>query len=99
MATAPEDAAPPDIKMEDAEPAARSLLDEATRADAIYDKCAEAAEGTIFYMRDLSSMGIANDISDLLNIANALVDKYLFKLLSFEGEACWKVRTRGDAEK
>jgi DNA-directed RNA polymerase III subunit RPC6 len=99
MATAPSKTPPPEVKMEDAEPLPTAHSDIGPRRERIYDKCAEATEGTIFFQRDLSNMDIAESVTDLFKIVQDLLDKHLFILMTFEGVPCWKIRSREDAAK
>ena len=85
--------------MEDAEPLQPAATDIGPRRERLYDKCAEATEGTIFFQRDLSNMDIAESVVDLLKIVQDLLDKHLFILMKFEGVPCWKIRSREDAAK
>ncbi|OAL45911.1 RNA polymerase Rpc34 [Pyrenochaeta sp. DS3sAY3a] len=68
-------------------------------ADALYDKCAERSLGTVFFQRDLSNMQVAETMSVLTMLLQELCDRHLMKLMTLEGEPCWKLRTRADAEK
>lgn len=69
------------------------------KADMLYEKAAQQPTGTVFFQRDLSSMGVAEDINEILVLSQELTEKHLFKLLNYDGEACWKVRPRDVAEK
>ncbi|KAF2263052.1 RNA polymerase Rpc34 [Lojkania enalia] len=69
------------------------------RADQLYNKCAEAPEGTIFYQRDLSSMHVAETTSQLTQLLQELVDRHLMKLMISDNEPCWKLRSRDEADK
>jgi hypothetical protein len=42
---------------------------------------------------------VASDLSELLVLLQELVDKHLFKLMSFDGDPCWKLRPRDEAAK
>lgn len=68
-------------------------------ADALYDKCAERSLGTVFFQRDLSNMQVAETMSVLTMLLQELCDRHLMKLMTLEGEPCWKLRTKADAEK
>jgi DNA-directed RNA polymerase III subunit RPC6 len=70
-----------------------------TPADALYQKCAERSEGTIFFQRDLSNMQVAETIPELMLLVQELCAAHLLKLMTLEGEPCWKLRSRPDAEK
>jgi DNA-directed RNA polymerase III subunit RPC6 len=68
-------------------------------ADALYDKCAQRPAGQIFFQRDLSNMQVADTIAQLMVLLQELCDRHLLKLMTFEGDPCWKLRTREDADK
>ncbi|KAF2013880.1 DNA-directed RNA polymeras-like protein III subunit Rpc34 [Aaosphaeria arxii CBS 175.79] len=68
------------------------------RMEQLYQKCAEAPEGTVFFQRDLANMAIAN-MQELVVILQELVDRHLMKIMQFDGEPCWKVRTKEEAER
>lgn len=68
-------------------------------ADALYDKCAERSEGTVFFQRDLSNMQVAETMAALTVLLQELCDRYLMKLMTLQGEPCWKLRSRADADK
>lgn len=92
----PDDAVPPSPKQEDV-PA--PTLDAAGRADALYDRCAEKPQGTVFFQRDLSNMQIAETMGELTMLLQELCDRHLMKLMTFDGEPCWKLRSRSEADK
>lgn len=94
MATEPTDAPPPALKEEESRPE-----DDRPRVDLLYDKCAEAPDGTVFFQRDLSQMAIAQDLGKLMEMLQELVDRHLMKLMTFDNEPCWKLRSREEAEK
>lgn len=96
MATNAQDARAPALKSEAAASAPESAL---PRADQLYDRCAQAPAGTVFFQRDLVNMGVAEDVNDLIGLLQELVDRHLMKLMTFDGEPCWKLRSREDAEK
>jgi DNA-directed RNA polymerase III subunit RPC6 len=73
--------------------------DAVSRADSLYDKCAERAEGTVFFQRDLSNMQEAETMADLTLLLQELCDRHLMKLMTLEGEPCWKLRSRHEADK
>jgi DNA-directed RNA polymerase III subunit RPC6 len=73
--------------------------DIASPADALYDKCAQRSEGTVFFQRDLSNMQVAETITELLQLLQELCDRHLLKLMTLEGEPCWKLRSRSEADK
>jgi DNA-directed RNA polymerase III subunit RPC6 len=68
-------------------------------ADALYDKCAQRSEGTVFFQRDLSNMQVAETIAELTMLLQELCDRHLLKLMTLEGEPCWKLRSRSEADK
>jgi DNA-directed RNA polymerase III subunit RPC6 len=68
-------------------------------ADALYDICAQRSEGTVFFQRDLSNMQVAETITELLVLLQELCDRHLLKLMTLEGEPCWKLRSRSEADK
>jgi DNA-directed RNA polymerase III subunit RPC6 len=70
-----------------------------SRIDKLYDRCAEAPAGTVFFQRELSSWGVADTLTELTALLQELVDRHLMKLMTFDNEVCWKLRTRDDAEK
>ncbi|KAF2841070.1 RNA polymerase Rpc34 [Patellaria atrata CBS 101060] len=65
----------------------------------LYDKCERAPPKTIFFQTDLTNYGVASDLTDLLNICQALVAEQLFQQLESDGSACWRLRSREDAAK
>jgi DNA-directed RNA polymerase III subunit RPC6 len=67
-------------------------------ADALYNKCAERPDGTVFFQRDLSVMQIASTMAELTVLLQELCDKNLMKLMTLEGEPCWKLRSRAEAD-
>ncbi|KAJ8118942.1 hypothetical protein OPT61_g148 [Boeremia exigua] len=83
------------------EPSAVDLADNeaASPADALYDKCAQRSQGTVFFQRDLSNMQIADTMAELTMLLQELCDRHLMKLMTFEGEPCWKLRSRAEADK
>jgi DNA-directed RNA polymerase III subunit RPC6 len=71
----------------------------ANPADALYDKCAQQSLGTVFFQRDLTNMQVADTIAQLTMLLQELCDRHLMKLMTLEGEPCWKLRSRPDADK
>ena len=67
--------------------------------DALYEKCCQHAEGTVFFQRDLSNMQVARTLDELMSVLQEMVDRHLMKIMAFEGEPCWKIRSREDAER
>jgi DNA-directed RNA polymerase III subunit RPC6 len=94
MATVPPEAQPPALKED--EP---FLPDGVDKADMLYDKCAQAPQGTVFFQRELSNMAVAANMAELAMLLQELVGKHLMKLMTFENEPCWKLRERAEAEK
>jgi DNA-directed RNA polymerase III subunit RPC6 len=68
-------------------------------ADALYDKCAQRSQGTVFFQRDLSNMQVAETMAELMMLLQELCDRHLMKLMTLEGEPCWKLRSRSEADK
>jgi DNA-directed RNA polymerase III subunit RPC6 len=68
-------------------------------ADELYNKCAERPAGQIFFQRDLSNMQVAETMAQLTTLLQDLCDRHLLKLMTFEGDPCWKLRSREDADK
>lgn len=69
------------------------------KIDVLYDQCAKAPQGTLFFQRDLSNMAVADNLNELIVLVQELVDMQLMKPMTFDGEPCWKLRTRQDADK
>lgn len=86
-------------KEEDAALASSSTHTAASPADALYDRCAQGAQGTIFFQRHLSNMHVAETMAELTMLLQELCDRHLMKLMTLDGEPCWKLRSRTDAEK
>ncbi|EDU43373.1 RPC34 DNA-directed RNA polymerase III subunit C34 [Pyrenophora tritici-repentis] len=86
----------PAVKEEMAETSVDAVL---SPADALYEKCAQRPTGQIFFQRDLSNMNVANTMAELTVLLRELCDRHLLKLMTFEGDPCWKLRTREDADK
>lgn len=68
-------------------------------ADTLYEKCAERLQGTVFFERDLSNMQVAENVAELTVMLQELCDQHLLKLMTLEGEPCWKLRSRSEADK
>jgi DNA-directed RNA polymerase III subunit RPC6 len=68
-------------------------------ADALYDTCAQRSQGTVFFQRDLSNMQVAETMAELTMLLQELCDRHLMKLMTLEGEPCWKLRSRTEADK
>jgi DNA-directed RNA polymerase III subunit RPC6 len=92
--------AEPPVVPKQEEPSGVDLSGEAASpADALYDKCALRSQGTVFFQRDLSNMQVAETMAELTVLLQELCDRHLMKLMTFEGEPCWKLRSRSEAEK
>jgi DNA-directed RNA polymerase III subunit RPC6 len=92
-------AAPSSVPKEE-EPAAVDAINEVVSpADALYDKCAQRSQGTVFFQRDLSNMQVAETMAELMMLLQELCDRHLMKLMTLEGEPCWKLRSRSEADK
>ncbi|KAI4124843.1 MAG: hypothetical protein LQ338_004597 [Usnochroma carphineum] len=68
---------------------------------ALYARCACFPADTIFSQDDLLDLGIIpkNDLNNLLQCTKKLTQEGLFKLLSREGRAVWRVVKKEDAQK
>jgi DNA-directed RNA polymerase III subunit RPC6 len=104
MASPAQQAPRHEVKMEDVDapaalPAAADPAVVQNKAEALYEKCAQAPEGTVFFQRDLSNMAVAENLAELIVLLQQLVDKHLMKLMQFDNEPCWKIRTREVADK
>lgn len=91
LTAAPSPAPPP---KEDDVPATEVSL-----TDLLYDKCAQAPEGTVFFQRELSNMQVANTMAELTSLLQELCDRHLMKLMTFDNEPCWKLRSKTEADK
>lgn len=69
--------------------------------NALYARCANLAADRIFNQNDLLSLEVIpnNDLDQLLSCTRQLTKEGLFKLMSRDGRACWKVVKRDDAAK
>lgn len=76
-----------------------AAVDITSRADLLYEECAKRPEGTTFFQRDLTSMDVASDLAELIQMVGSLSNRHLLKPLQFDNEACWKLRPRDIAEK
>jgi len=90
-------AAAPLVVPKEEEPAEASASD--APADLLYDKCAQRSQGTVFFQRDLSNMQVAETMAELTMLLQELCDRHLMKLMTFDGEPCWKLRSKAEAEK
>jgi DNA-directed RNA polymerase III subunit RPC6 len=97
MASAAAPAAP--VKQEDAAETQHGSNEVVSPADALYNKCAERSQGTVFFQRDLSNMQVAETMGELTLLLQDLCDRHLLKLMTLEGEPCWKLRSRTEADK
>ena len=68
---------------------------------ALYAKCASFEEGHVFNQDDIFAFHIIpdNSVEKLLAYTKQLAKDGLFKLMSKDGKACWKVVKRADAVK
>ena len=69
--------------------------------NALYARCASQPADKIFNQNDLLSLDVIpnNDLNQLLSCTRRLTKEGLFKLMSRDGRACWKVVKREDAAK
>lgn len=69
--------------------------------NALYARCANLHAESIFSQDDLLSLEVipSNDLEQLLSCTRQLTKEGLFKLMSKDGRACWKVVKRDDAAK
>lgn len=69
--------------------------------NALYARCANLHSDSIFSQDDLLSLEVIprNDLEQLLSCTRQLTKEGLFKLMSKDGRACWKVVKRDDAAK
>lgn len=69
--------------------------------NALYARCANLPVDTIFSQNDLLSLEVIpnNHLDQLLSCTRQLTKEGLFKLMSKDGRACWKVVKRDDAAK
>ncbi|KAH8640611.1 DNA-directed rna polymerase III subunit [Alternaria alternata] len=81
------------------EPVETAVNEVVSPADALYEKCAQRPAGQIFFQRDLSNMQVAETMAQLTVLLQELCDRHLLKLMTFEGDPCWKLRSREDADK
>lgn len=91
--------APPESLPKNEDAIAPAPEDVTSRADMLYEECAKRPEGTTFFQRDLTSMQIARDLNELLELVRDLSNRHLLKPLQFDGEPCWKLRPKDIAEK
>lgn len=89
----------PSVKEEESPALNTASNDVVAPADALYDKCAERSQGTVFFQRDLSNMQVAETMAELTMLLQELCDRHLMKLMTLDGEPCWKLRSRTDADK
>lgn len=83
----------------DTQPSNEGAATSTSTAEALYDMCAQRAEGTVFFQRDLSNMQVAETMNDLTTSLQELCDRHLMKIMTFDGEPCWKLRSRAEADK
>lgn len=87
------------IPKEEAPERLQSANEVVSPADALYDRCAQRSLGTVFFQRDLSNMQVAETMAELTTLLQELCDRHLMKLMTLEGEPCWKLRSREEADK
>ncbi|KAF2186651.1 DNA-directed RNA polymeras-like protein III subunit Rpc34 [Zopfia rhizophila CBS 207.26] len=69
------------------------------KKDILYNKCAQAPDGTVFYQRDFVNMHVAENTTALMRLLQELVDSHLMKTMMWENQPCWKLRSRDEAAK
>lgn len=69
--------------------------------NALYARCATFEENHVFDQNELLSFNILpeNNVEKLIVHTNRLAKDGLFKLMTKDGKACWKVVKRSDAAK
>lgn len=69
--------------------------------NALYARCANLGAEKVFTQRDLLAFKIIpnDDLTQLLSCTKQLTQEGLFKLMSKDGRACWKVVMKEDAAK
>ena len=69
--------------------------------NALYARCASFEEGHVFDQDELFGFGIIpeSSIDKLLVYTRQLAKEGLFKVMTKDGKACWKVVKRADAVK
>ena len=69
--------------------------------NALYARCASFEEGHVFNQDELFAFDIIpdNSLEQLLAYTRQLAKDGLFKLMTKDGKACWKVVKRADAIK
>lgn len=69
--------------------------------NALYAQCANRPAESIFTQDELLSLEVIpnNDLEKLLSCTRQLTKEGLFKLMTKDGRACWKVVKRDDAAK
>lgn len=93
--------APPKVPKEEPVEASNNFSNDEvlSPADALYEKCAQRPAGQIFFQRDLSNMQVAETMAQLTVLLQELCDRHLLKLMTFENDPCWKLRSREEADK
>ncbi|KAH7110356.1 RNA polymerase Rpc34 [Dendryphion nanum] len=81
------------------EDAAQNTTLTANLVDALYEKCSQQPEGSFFFQRDLSNMQVVGTLNELMVVLQEMADRHLMKSMSLDGEPCWKLRSREEAEK
>lgn len=69
--------------------------------NALYARCANLGAEKVYSQRDLLAFKIIpnDDLNELLSCTRQLTKEGLFKLMSKDGKACWKVVKKEDAAK
>lgn len=69
--------------------------------NALYARCANLPADRVFNQQDLFSFEVIpdNDLQQLLICTQQLTQEGLFKLMTKDGRACWKVVKKDDAAK
>lgn len=69
--------------------------------NALYARCANLGAEKVYSQRDLLAFKIVpkDDLNELLSCTKQLTKEGLFKLMSKDGKACWKVVKKEDAAK
>ena len=70
-----------------------------SKKDQLYGRCAEAPLDTVFYQRDLANMQVADDSASLMGLIQELVDAHMLQVMTWEGQVCYKLRSRDEAVK
>ncbi len=90
---------PPVLAIKEDEPPTDASQNAVSPADTLYEMCSRKALGTVFFQRDLSNMQVAETMAELTMLLQELCDRHLMKLMTLEGEPCWKLRSKSDADR